>query len=272
MSTESLQPSKPDAKALTQSKRTTEDLLKSEEFKERILNALPKHLSPDRMISVALTAMTTTPGLKKCTQESFFRSMLKLSQVGLEPDGRLVHLIPYGDQVQLIIDFKGLVELAMRSGKVANIHADVVRENDEFEWDTGSVKKHVIDFRKARGEMYASYCVVTFKDGTKKAECMSKEEIDAVRSRSRAGTTGPWKTDYCEMAKKTVFRRLSKWIPLSPEERGIIYADDDVPKDITGAIKSKSPLDALQFSDEEKTDSVKTETTPVDDDPLPFTA
>lgn len=268
----STEPAKPTATALTHTKRTTEDLLKSDMFKERILNALPKHLSPDRMISVALTAMTTTPGLKKCTQDSFFRAMLKLSQVGLEPDGRLAHLIPYGDQVQLIIDFKGLVELAMRSGKVANIHADVVRENDEFEWDTGSVKKHVIDFRKQRGEMYAAYCVVTFKDGTKKAECMAKEEIDAVRSRSRAGTTGPWKTDYCEMAKKTVFRRLSKWIPLSPEERGIIYADDDTPRDITGSVQSKSPLASLQFADEEKTDQAKPEEPPVDDDPLPFTA
>mgnify|MGYP001430245401 CR=1 FL=1 len=189
-------------KLATTGKPTTMDLLKGDAFKERIMNALPKHLAPDRMIAVALTCINKTPKLAQCDQGSFFQAMLSLSQLGLEPDGRRAHLIPYGDHVQLIIDYKGLVELAMRSGQVSNIHADVVCENDVFEYDMGDIKVHKIDFKKERGEMYAAYSICTFKDGTRKCEVMSKAEVDSIRKRSRAGGNGPWVTDFNEMAKK----------------------------------------------------------------------
>ena len=217
------------------------------------MNALPKHLAPDRMIAVALTCINKTPKLAQCDQGSFFQAMLNLSQLGLEPDGRRAHRIPYGDQVQLIIDYKGLVELAMRSGQVSNIHADVVCENDVFEYDMGDIKQHKIDFTKERGEMYAAYSICTFKDGTRKCEVMSKSEVDKIRSRSRAGKAGPWVTDFNEMAKKTAFRRLSKWLPLSPEVRDAFEKDDDVPRDITGSIKSASPLARIELPEERET-------------------
>ena len=240
-------------KLATAGKPTTMDLLKGDAFKERIMNALPKHLAPDRMIAVALTCINKTPKLAQCDQGSFFQAMLSLSQLGLEPDGRRAHLIPYGDQVQLIIDYKGLVELAMRSGQVSNIHADVVCENDVFEYDMGDIKQHKIDFKKERGEMYAAYSICTFKDGTRKCEVMSKSEVDKIRSRSRAGKAGPWVTDFNEMAKKTAFRRLSKWLPLSPEVRDAFEKDDDVPRDITGSIKSASPLARIELPEERET-------------------
>ena len=236
-------------KLATIGKPTTMDLIKGDAFKERIMNALPKHLAPDRMIAVALTCINKTPKLAQCDQGSFFQAMLSLSQLGLEPDGRRAHLIPYGDQVQLIIDYKGLVELAMRSGQVSNIHADVVCENDVFEYDMGDIKVHKIDFKKERGEMYAAYSICTFKDGTRKCEVMSKSEIDKIRARSRAGKAGPWVTDFNEMAKKTAFRRLSKWLPLSPELRDAFERDDDVPRDITGSIRHASPLAHIELPD-----------------------
>lgn len=240
-------------KLATIGKPTTMDLLKGDAFKERIMNALPKHLAPDRMIAVALTCINKTPKLAQCDQGSFFQAMLNLSQLGLEPDGRRAHLIPYGDQVQLIIDYKGLVELAMRSGQVSNIHADVVCENDVFEYDMGDIKQHKIDFKKDRGAMYAAYSICTFRDGTRKCEVMSKDEVDKIRSRSRAGKAGPWVTDFNEMAKKTAFRRLSKWLPLSPEVRDAFEKDDDVPRDITGSIKSASPLARIELPEERET-------------------
>jgi len=208
-------------------------LLSGDKFKAAVQQALPKHLTPDRFIRVALTAMTRTPKLAECDQESFFAALLTLSQLGLEPDGRRAHLIPFENrkrncvEVQLIVDYKGLSELAMRSGVVSNIHADVVCENDIFEVDRGEIKQHSIDFKRARGEVYAAYAICRFKDGSEKAEVMTREEIEAIRKRSRAGNAGPWVTDWSEMAKKTVFRRLSKWLPLSPEQRDIVEADDD---------------------------------------------
>lgn len=226
--------------------------LESEAFLSVISKVLPKHLTPERMARVAVTALTRTPGLADCDQASFFRCMMDLSQWGLEPDGRRAHLIPFRNnqkgivECQVIIDYKGLVELCYRSGYVANIHADVVCENDQFEYNLGEVITHKIDFRKDRGSMYAAYAIVTLKDGTKKCEVMSKQEIESVRSRSKASRSGPWITDYNEMCKKTAFRRVSKWIPLSAEIRDAVLDDDDtIEGEIVQQPKQRLGLDDL---------------------------
>jgi recombination protein RecT len=228
---------------------TIKQLLTSDKLKQAVAEALPRHLTVDRFLRVALTALTKTPKLSQCTQESFFTSLLNLSQLGLEPDGRRAHLIPYGDQCQLIVDYKGLVELVMRSGNVSRIHADVVCENDGFEYDRGEIRAHRIDFRKPRGEVYAAYAVCKLKDGTEKAEVMAKDEIDKIKNRSRAGKAGPWVTDWNEMAKKTVFRRLAKWLPLSAEYRDALDADADV-LDITPEVEIRKPKPIAVASDD----------------------
>lgn len=228
-------------------KLTIRQQIESPQFAEAVRKALPRHLTPDRFIRVALTAITKTPKLAQCDQASFFAQLLTLSQLGLEPDGRRAHLIPFENrkrgvvECQLIVDWKGLAELAMRSGIVANLHADVVRKGDLFEYSAGKVVKHIPHFLRSdeakpeqAGDTYAVYALAEFKDGTTKADVLSVDEVQAVRSRSRAGQSGPWVTDWNEMAKKTAFRRLSKWLPLSPEFRDAIEADDDrVPQNVT---------------------------------------
>lgn len=214
---------------------TIRDRLEGADFKAAVAKALPKHLTPDRFIRVACTAIMRTPKLTQCDQASFFNALLTLSQLGIEPDGRRAHLIPFTNskrnvvEVQLIIDYKGLVELVMRSGLVSNLHADVVCENDEFAYDMGTIERHRINFKQPRGAVYAVYCIARFKDGTSKTEVMTVEEVESIRKRSRAAQAGPWVTDWSEMAKKTCFRRLSKWLPLSPEFHDAIEADDNEP-------------------------------------------
>jgi recombination protein RecT len=213
---------------------TIKQLIESSRFKNAVASALPAHLRPDRFVRVALTALTRTPKLAQCDQASFFQSLMTLSQFGLEPDGRNAHLIPFENrkrgvtECQLIIDYKGLVDLAMRSGKIAYIHADKVCVNDRFEYDRGEIKTHLINFKEPRGEAYAYYAICRFKDETEKCEVMTRDEVDKIRGRSRAGQAGPWVTDFDEMAKKTVFRRLSKWLQLSPEYRDALDVDADV--------------------------------------------
>jgi recombination protein RecT len=210
-------------------------------FNDAIRKALPKHLTPDRFIRVALTAMTKTPKLAECDQASFFSALLALSQFGLEPDGRRAHLIPFENrkrgvvECQLIIDWKGLAELAMRSGIVSTLHADVVRRGDLFTYSAGILTEHVPHFLRtdsakpaAAGEVYAVFATASMKDGGRKTEVLSLEEENAVRNRSRAGQSGPWQTDFSEMAKKTAFRRLSKWLPLSPEFRDAVEVGDEI--------------------------------------------
>lgn len=211
---------------------TVRDLICGDKFKAAMAAVLPKHLTADRMARVAIAAMTRTPKLAECDPTSLMQCMMSLSQLGLEPDGRRAHLIPYGKVCTLIIDYKGLVELASRSGAVSNIHADVVCENDVFEYDRGALTKHLIDFRKPRGAVFATYAIARFKDGGEKCEVMTRDEVESIRKRSKAGTSGPWVTDWNEMAKKTVFRRLSKWLPLSPEFRDALEIDDQHEKPV----------------------------------------
>lgn len=193
------------------------DWLQAPEFKEQLSLACGDAIKPEHFLRVAITAMNKNPKLLECTKESVFRCMLDSAAFGVELNGRDAHLIPYGREATLIIDYKGYVRLVMNTGLVSNIHADVVCENDDFEYNLGEVKRHVIDFKKPRGVVYAVYCIVTMKDGTKKADVMSDEEVEVIRKRSRSGNSGPWITDRNEMRKKTVFRRLQKWLPLSPE-------------------------------------------------------
>jgi recombination protein RecT len=217
---------------------TLRETIETPQFSAAVGKALPKHLTPDRFIRVACTTMMRTPKLAECDRTSFLNALLTCSQLGIEPDGRRAHLIPFNNrkrgimECQLIIDYKGLAELAMRSGIVANLHADKVCDGDEFEFDRGQIIRHRIDFRRPRGEAYAFYAIARFKDGTEKCEVMTLDEVDAIRKRSRSGQDGPWVTDFDEMAKKTVFRRLSKWLPLSPEFRDAVEADDDLPREI----------------------------------------
>ena len=204
------------AKAVATKQQNIKDLILSDGAKKQFAAALPKHLSPDRFIRIALTAVTKNPKIAECTRESLFSCLLDLSQLGLEPDGRRAHLIPYGNKCTLIVDYKGLVELVINTGQVSNVHADVVCMDDSFVYNKGTIETHSIDFKRPRGDMYAVYCVISFKDGTTKTEVMQKDDVDAIRKRSKASSSGPWVTDYNEMAKKTVFRRASKWVKLSP--------------------------------------------------------
>ena len=209
------------------------DLVTSGAAKKQFALALPKHLTVDRFLRVALTAFNKTPKLLACTKESLTECLMSCSELGLEPDGRRVHLIPYGNKCTLIIDYKGLVALARRSGEVADIHADVVCENDFFNYSFGTNGN--LEHRPAiadKGTVIAAYSFVKLKDGSTSYEVMNKQEIDAIRKRSKASNNGPWVTDWNEMAKKTVFRRHSKWLPVSAEFRDAVDKDYDVPIDI----------------------------------------
>lgn len=218
MSNLSTQSSPPDLRAL----------LKSDKVKDQIALALPKHMDPDRMMRVALTATNKNGALLNCDTGSVLTALMTCSACGIEPDGRNAHLIPYGKTCQLIIDFKGYVILAKRNG-LKNIHGDIVCENDTFIWkrdETGLHFLHEFDFKKPRGEMYAAYVIWNEASGDFCGEIMQKDEVDAIRKRSRASGSGPWVTDYNEMAKKTVIRRASKKWDITPEIRDAIEADD----------------------------------------------
>lgn len=227
-----------------QAPRDIRSLIISDKVKAQIRLALPVHMSPDRMMRVALTAINKTPKLLDCTQESILSCLMQCSQYGVEPDGRHAHLIPYGNQCTLIIDYKGIVALVRRSGEVNDIYADVVCENDRFEFQKGRDRKltHSYDLRQPRGEVIGVYSYVVPKEGADSFEIMSVDEVEAIRARSRSGKAGPWVSDWNEMAKKTVFRRHSKWLPFSAELQEKINSDGDFELDVAPAPAPAKPV------------------------------
>lgn len=213
-------------------------------------DALPKLLTPERFTRVALTCINKNPKLLGCTQESLLACLLDCASLGIEPDGRRAHLIPYGDKCTLIIDYKGIAELVRRSGDVADLHADIICENDDFDYmfGTGAFLRHKINIRKPRGEVVGAYSYVKLKDGAESFDVMGVEEIEAVRKRSRSGNNGPWVTDKAEMQKKTVFRRHSKWLPLSPELRDKIEKDEEPLTEQERFVAAK-PVQGIEFGE-----------------------
>jgi recombination protein RecT len=212
---------------------TVADML--EKSKASIASALPRHVSADRLARVALSELRTNPGLLKCSPPSLMNAIVKAGQLGLEVGGALGHayLVPYKSEATLIVGYRGLIALARRSGEIQSLSAHVVHENDLFEFEFGLDEKlrHVPTTGEP-GPMTHVYAIAKLVGGGVQYEVMTKNEVDAIRKRSRAGGAGPWVSDYPEMARKTVVRRLFKYLPVSIELADAMDADQDRPTEI----------------------------------------
>lgn len=201
-----------------------------EKAKPQLSLALPRHLSADRLLRISMTSVRRTPTLLACNPQSLLGAIMQAAQLGLEPDGVLgmSYLVPFKDEVQLIVGFKGLLDLARRSGQISTIAARVVHQRDQFEFSYGLEDKlaHIPSREQDPGELIAVYAIAKLKDGGTQVDVMTKREIDAIREQSRASTNGPWVTHYEEMAKKTILRRLCKMLPASVELARAVALDE----------------------------------------------
>jgi phage RecT family recombinase len=204
-------------------------LLQSDKVQSAIARALPKHMTPERMIRVAMTALQKTPKLAECEPRSLVNALVQASELGLEPNTPLgeAYLIPYWNskskqtEAQLMPGYRGLIKLARQSEKVDGIYAELVYEKDFFSIEYGLNKdlKHRPALNEEdRGELIGAYAVAKFKDGYTDFEYMSAAEIEKIRKRSKSPDAGPWVTDKGEMWRKTPIRRLTKRLPLSVED------------------------------------------------------
>lgn len=202
-------------------------LLKS---KQQMTMALPRHLSADRMLRIAMTSIRRTPKLLACNQQSLLGAVMQAAQLGLEPDGVLgmAYLVPFKDEVQLIPGYKGLIDIARRSGQLSTISARCVYAKDQFEYNYGLHEelKHIPTRDSDPGEVVAAYAIAKLKDGGTQMEVMERWQIEEIRKRSRAAEDGPWVTDFPEMARKTAVRRLCKMLPASVELARAVALDE----------------------------------------------
>lgn len=211
--------------------------------KGEIAKMLPRHLSADRLLKVAQIAATTTPALLECEVPSLVGAIGQCAQMGLEPNTVLGHayLVPFNTKrkdaqgrerwvksVQVIVGYKGLIDLARRSGQIVSIAAHEVRENDQFELVYGLEEK--LEHRPAtgeRGDIIGFYSVAKLVGGGYAFEFMSRHEVDQIKLATQSkGNYGPWKDHYTEMGRKTVIRRLAKYLPLSIEFQSATALDE----------------------------------------------
>lgn len=211
-----------------------------------IAKMLPSHINPERMTNLALTVIRTNPALLECSIASLLGAVIQAAQLGLEP-GLMghCHFVPFNNkktgpagevqyvrEVQFIIGYKGMIDLARRSGHIRNIYCYPVYEKDHFEYELGlEPKLEHKPFIGDRGKLILVYGVAHFNGGGHHIEVMSKQEIEAIRTRGKTGKA--WTTDYDEMGKKTVIRRMFKYLPISVEVQEGVSRDETVKQDIT---------------------------------------
>jgi len=239
-----------------------------EKSKPQIALALPRHLSADRMLRIAMTSIQRTPKLLECNEISLVGAIIQAAQLGLEPDGVLgyAYLVPYGKIVQLIPGYKGLVQLARRSGEISTIMAHEVRRGDNFRYQYGAnpILDHTPSDEPADARAITHfYAVARLKDGGVQFEVLTKAQTDAHRDRySKAAKEGPWVTEYVEMGKKTALRRLCKLLPASIELQRAVALDElaeiGIPQDLELLLDGESaPNGGKQKALEALSDSLR---------------
>jgi recombination protein RecT len=231
-------------------KKTMQAYIKSMEGE--IKKALPSVITPERFTRMVLSAISVNPKLSSCTPSSFLGAMMSAAQLGLEPNTPLgqAYILPYLNkgtlEAQFQIGYKGLIDLAYRSGEVEVIQAHVVYANDEFECEYGiNTKLSHKPATKDRGEPVKVYALFKTKSGGYGFEVMSMEDVKehaAKYSKAYGTSYSPWKTNFEEMAKKTVLKRVLKYAPLKSDFIKAVVQD--------GTIKSTLSEDMYDVSDE----------------------
>lgn len=198
--------------------------------KDKLEELLPKNVGIDRFVRTIIFSIQKNPRLQNCSASSIIGGAMQAAQLGLEPSDSLGHcyLIPYGSQCQFQIGYKGLIELAYRSGRIKNIYAGVVKEGDELDYQYGSQSyfRHKPDI-KTQGKPYAYYAYAEV-DGTFQFEILSLCRIEEIKKISKSSKSGPWVDHYDAMAKKTVLKQLLKTLPLSTDLAHAQSHDEDV--------------------------------------------
>lgn len=231
-------------------------------MKCEIQSALPSKFCSERFQKVALTAYNSNPKLQNCEPMTFIAAMMQSAQLGLEPNTPLgqAYLIPYKvkgvDKVQFQIGYKGLIELAHRSGKLKTLYAHEVRDNDEFEIDYGLEQKliHKPLLKGDRGEVIGYYAVYQLEPSGYNFIFMTKDEvIEHGRKYSKNFEGGIWEKEFDLMAKKTVIKKLLKYAPLSIEMQKAVAFDESVKSNIDSdmlLVKSMEEVESLPLDGE----------------------
>lgn len=209
-------------------------------------SVMPKGFTSERLVQMAISARNQTPKLAECDMSSFLSCCLRCASLGLEPsavDGLgNAYILPYKDKsgkmlAQFQLGKNGMLELVQRSGLVSTIRTQCVYEGDDFDYyeDEGGLHFHYrpnLEAPHGEANLKLVYLSAHMKDGGSVFLAMSKNEVDAIKARSKAQSFGPWNTDYEAMAEKTVIRRAFNrgLLPRSVEVARAVSQDEATPE------------------------------------------
>jgi len=243
---------------LTPAKKEEEnvlEMLQSPKMLAQMKAALPRHVTPERLARIVITQIRFNPALLECSRNSLLGAIMQAAQLGLEPgiQGQC-WIIPYGREATFILGYRGMFQLMWRTPLVSAIAARSVFEGDAFTFDFGeNTIQHLPGGETDPAKLTHAWAAIHTSNGGRLWDVMTREEIERVRMRSRAKKGGPWFTDYAEMCKKTVLKRLAKIAPASVELQRAIELDEaaergdaqmfdfDVPQIDEGQVKTGEP-------------------------------
>lgn len=214
--------------------KTVKDLLWNDQAKEQLAAVAARHMSPERLMRVVANSIRTTPLLQECEPMSLLGGLMQCAALGLEPQTVLGHayLIPFKNnrknivEVQVVVGYRGLIDLARRSGHITSIHAGIHYKDDElwvYEEGTEAQLRHKPGPQS--GEKLHAYAIAKFKDGGHAYVVLPWSHVLRIRNGSQGYQTAikygkkdnPWIAHEDAMAKKTAIRALAKYLPLSVE-------------------------------------------------------
>lgn len=244
------------------------DLITGPKMKQQFAMALPKALPIDRFLRCLITTINRDPKLLECDRTSVMAGAMTAAQLGLEIDPALgrAYLLPYKGKAQLIIGYKGFVDLAYRSGQLAGLQAEAVYAADHFSYALGLDPKleHVPADCEDRGELKYAYAVATLTNGGKAWRVLNRAQVMKHKkaSQSAGSAYSPWTTHEEEMWRKTAIRALSSILPLSPELRDAVAADSTDPAADAAYAAAMTPADDIAPKTQDTTAEVAQEVKP----------
>jgi len=196
----------------------------AEEARALVTKAVPEGVKADSIVLALRVCLASTPKLQGCSAASIFAAVYQIAALGLTPgDSRgLAYLIPYGSTCQLIVGYRGLIQLAVGSGGATSIRAGVVGKDDEWEWVEGlePVLRHKPKSSAPRpADVIAAYAIAELPGGGRSWVVLTRDDLEARRKvgASGKGRASPWDEFYSEMARKSAVRALCKYLILSPD-------------------------------------------------------
>jgi len=221
-----------------------------ESREDMIKEALPKGYDVKRMVRIVIGSLRQNPNLIKCTPISFISAVMQSIQLGLEPNTVLGHayIIPYwnsnlkGYEAQFQRGYRGLLDMAYRTGQFIEIYAKEVCKGDEFDYMLGTESwvKHRIGKRKydKSNNPIIEYVYAEYKNikGGRHLVVWSREMLDRHKERYcpayKEDKFSAWNVSEISMYKKTVLKDLLNYADISIEFRRQLQTDEIVKREI----------------------------------------